>query len=45
MKLELSSRFLLITLALCLAFILFRGFYFTESITSFLREHLWDAIF
>ncbi len=45
MKLELSSRFLLITLCLCLAFVLFRGFQFTQSITAFLREYLWDAIF
>ena len=45
MKLELSAKVLISALAIILIFILFRGFQFAQSITSFLSEHFWDAIF
>ena len=45
MNLKLSNRVLIASIAILLIFILLRGFQFTESITGFLRDHFWDAIF
>lgn len=45
MKLNLSNRVFLAAIILLLAFLVFRGFQFTQAVTSFLNEHFWEAIF
>lgn len=45
MKLNLSTRVFLAAILAILVFLVFRGFQFTQAVTSFLNEHFWEAIF